>query len=174
MRIRDSLITAAAAASTMALVLTLVGSAPLDAAGPGELALPRAPLPTLVVNGVELTVEGDLDDTPVARVTATNTGDTPAHVAAELRLFAQAPSSPMARMVSMPRETWSQPCLVALGPGETREIEITADALPERHEGYFVLSVGELTLASGRFAPEGLQRLAFANFNEPMPAVIMD
>lgn len=173
MRIRDFLITAAAATTTMALTLTLFGAAPVDAGLPEELQLPPAPPPTMMAGEVELALTGQLAaDRPVARLRATNRSALSARVAAQLRLFAQAPRNPTARMISLPTETWSQPCLVELAPGESREIEIRAEALPAGHEGYFMLSVGEEHLASARFAPEGFQRIAF-DF-EPQLAVEPD
>ena len=113
--------------------------------------------------GVELTVEGALEGEPTARVLAVNHSDEPAHIEAQLRLYGQAPRRPTSRMITVPQQAWSQPCLVDLAPGESKEIEMVATELPPNHEGYFMLSVGEEHLASARFAPEGLERVAFGN-----------
>jgi len=64
---------------------------------------------------------------PVVLVTATSRADCERSVKLDMGMTSTRPTSPMARMVALPQSIWSTPCQIAVGAGQTKEIEFPTD-----------------------------------------------
>lgn len=161
MRKRDAFVVIGVAVATMAVALMLWSALPMANATSERVNVTKVATPVLEANGVRLTLTLDRKtyaegDTPVLTIKAENTQESPVTVEAMVTLMTMQLASPMFRRMPMPTKRWSHPCKIALGPRETKSIELpTAVALKAGTSGWFTLVAGGKTIVAGRFAVPG-------------------
>jgi hypothetical protein len=80
-------------------------------------------------------------EAPILEVTASNPTDKVMTPKVWVTIFASAPTSPMSRMVALPRALWARECAVSLQPGESKKITLTSEArLPAKQDIAIALS----------------------------------
>lgn len=163
MKARDLLVVGLCALSTVAICEVLFPASWANA-NPDEYQVTASATPVLELQDAELSLKTDKPvyrpgDKPVVTLKAVNHSDQPVSVKVKTRLFAMAPSSPMSRMVTMPRELWKQDCLVALKANETRTFTLETGAqIPKGVTGYFTIESGQ-------------KNVTVAHFSAPLPGV---
>lgn len=157
MTARDVLIIVGTAAVTLALALAPWHALPpANATGePAALALPQPA--AIEFNGLKLSLSLDkrtyaTGDAPVVTLTATNTTGQAVSLDTMVTLMATDAVSPWSRMMPLPKQRWSQPCSIALQPGETRTYELRpAVPLPSGATGSVALHSGGKALTAAHF-----------------------
>lgn len=93
--------------------------------------------PKLKSQGVEFSLTAAADQVfksgiePALLLKAVNTGDSATNASVEIVMNASAPVSKFSRMISIPKPIWRHRCSVALGPHETKTLQLaTATQLP--------------------------------------------
>jgi hypothetical protein len=105
-------------------------------------------------------------EAPVLEVTASNPTDQPVQAKVWVTLFATAPTSPLSRMVAVPRALWVRECVVHLQPGETKKVTLHSDArLPAKQDISIALSDKKETILAGK--PRVTNSLASGPISSP-------
>jgi len=155
----NSLVIVVTALVTMAVAVALWTCVPgATAAGPNGPAKVR----TLDVEGVALTLQLDkaaykAGEKPIVTLRAVNTRDRATNVQAVVVMSSMSPASMVSRSMPAPAAVWSTPCRIALGPNETRTIELpTKTALPAGSLTSFVIHAGGNAIAAGSVSTPGI------------------
>jgi hypothetical protein len=158
MKLRNVLTVLAAAAVTIAVTL---GLAALLSGGRAEAravaVTPVISRPEFVSQGCKFTLKADKKtyeggESPVFEVTATNTTKQDVKASVWINVTAVAPTSPMSRMLPIPRSLWSEQVSFSLEPGETKTQKVTCGAkLPAGQNVSIILSDKKETVMAGAF-----------------------
>ena len=121
----------------------------------------------ITINGTQLTLAFDKAsynqaDEPVIVLTATGAGDCEQTV--NLNLTSTRPSSPLSRMVALPKSIWAAPCSITLKSGEKKRVELPTEVAVEAgHTLTLAATAGELrTMVSAVVAADGANQLVGA------------
>lgn len=125
---RDLLTMGACAAATFGLSLALFLPRNLNAVDEAQKVSAKIGLPTLTVNGCELSILGGENLKsglkPTFKLVALNKADESTSVSVTIQATVTTPSSPMSRRLPTPTVLWQESRTIALGPGERAEIPI--------------------------------------------------
>ena len=137
MRAKDFTITAGIAVATMVGALALVGPTGVDAR--------RGAKRSIRTKGVQASIRTTRTTRrPTAQLTLVNTTNDTVQVNPRVALYSEAPGSEFSRMVSRPREHWSNEQLYVLEPGETKTVDLDPDKkVPRRSLAWFSLRAGK-------------------------------
>jgi hypothetical protein len=127
------LVVAASAAVTATFTLVLLAPARLTAVDKVEQVKPLIARPEFTSQGCVFTLKTgqatyEPGEKPTLEVKASNPTDKPVEAKVWINVTARAPSSPMSRMLPIPRAVWTHECAVTLQPGESRTMSIPCDA----------------------------------------------
>jgi hypothetical protein len=133
------------ALTTMAFTVMLAAPRGVDAVGAASVK-PVIAQPKLESQGCVFELKADKEDykpgdRPVLEIGAANSSSQTADATVWINVFESAPSSPMSRMIPMPKLLWSHKCTVQLKPGEHKTFGVAVEVdLPEGKEITFTLS----------------------------------
>ncbi len=151
MRWQDVAVVAGTAAVT-ALAVLAIGWTGLAVATEGQP--PEKPWPVLREGGCEITLQADktaykAGDSPVVKLAAANGGQSPVSLDATVRMLVQPKGSEMSRRMVLPTRSWERKCMIALGPGERKTLDIPTEVkTPGGQSLYFSLQVGKAAVST--------------------------
>jgi hypothetical protein len=127
------------ALTTMAFTVMLAAPRGVDAVGAASVK-PVIAQPKLESQGCVFELKTDKEDykpgdRPVLEIVAANPSPQTAAATVWITILESAPSSPMSRMIVMPKVLWFHECRVRLKPGERKTIGVAVEVdLPEGKE----------------------------------------
>ena len=164
MKSRDVAVVCAVAGVTAVVLVAVLVPAMAEAEGPKGKVSWVALTPELKLDGAALTLTTEkksyrAGEKPVVLVEAKSYTDESVTVDATVRMMCKAPSSPMSRMLVMPRKAWERKCRISLDGRGTSTVSIPSDVgLAAGQEASFTVTVdGKRAIAwrPGVLAPEG-------------------
>lgn len=128
MKIKDALIIGAIAVTTMAVTLTLLLPARVEANQTPTIK-PLIAQPKLVADGCTFTLKTDKQaykpgETPRVTIRAVNPTDKPVRKDIWVSISGISPASRMSRRPKLPQSLWRDKCSVNLKPGETKTVSL--------------------------------------------------
>ena len=158
MRVKDILAILAVAAATTAFTVVLLGPGRVGATDKPQGITPTIAQPKLKVDGCVFSLKTDkasykADEMPVFEIEATNTTDAPVEKTVWISLSSSSPSSPLSRVMVLPKPLWIEKCLVSLKPGETKTVRLaTKTKLPAGQSVSITMSDKDLTVLARAFS----------------------
>jgi hypothetical protein len=160
MKMRDAGVVLVAAVATLA-----VGIAARRATSRAVAAEQGKEQPSLTVDGVVLTLATEkaaykAGEKPVLRLAATNTRGRAASARVTVVMTTMERLSPMSRRMPVARKAWSFPCDIALGPRETKRLDLPVDAaLLASNVATFSLEAGEHAIPAASLSVQGQRQV---------------
>jgi hypothetical protein len=132
MRVHNVVGVLGVAGATMAFTLMVLGPWRFGISDETKRITPRIMQPKFASHGCDFTLktgktEYEVGETPVIEVTAVNPTGKAAEATVWIRLLTAEVPSPFARVMPVPRPSWSKSWSVSLKPGETGKTSLTAD-----------------------------------------------
>lgn len=166
MKARDIAVVLGVAGLTTGILVSVCR--PLEVSARSPLRISRAPAtqPALKADDMVFKLEAakkeyKAGDKPTVNVIASNGAAEQRNVTLTLRMMCVAPSSPMMRMLPMPKEIWSSKCTISAKAGEKKSTAIAVDKpLPAGQRVYITMSTGEEKSAAGRLGVSYLTLLS--------------
>ena len=160
MKARDVLVVVAAALATAALILAPGAMMGRATAAPKGAVRASVTVPTLKTKGVELTLTSDKKtyapgDKPILTLKATNLRNQPASVSVVVSMTSTSLAAMVSRTMRLPSpgSIWSTSCKIALGPGETKTLDVpTSSPVAAGTMVSFAMGTGKGAIVAGKAA----------------------
>lgn len=106
------------------------------------------------------------NEKPTLGLKAVNRGARAAAVKLTIDMLTQPTPRPYSRMLLMPKQAWSEPCELTLGPGQTRTLTLKPGVvLGAGHTATFVLRSGKKAVHAGAITVPGAKSMAWTPKN---------